>query len=245
MITDFVKGLSAYVEAIKLSASLRLWKYYFIPGIISLIFGGLVALGVYSFYDNIGTLLLSWYPFEFGLSWMEKFTDVLGISFLVIAAFIIYKNIIIILVSPFMGPLSEKIEKHFLDNTIANSSSFFDIQMFWTSLRLGLRNLLRELLMILLVMILAFIPIFGLISSVIIFLIQAYYAGFGNMDYTLERHYNYKSRIKFVKDHKGLALANGSVFLLLLLIPIFGLFVSPVLATIAASTTIANKMMDM
>lgn len=244
MISDIAKGLSAFGEALKLSSSLRLWKYYIIPGLISLIFGGLVALMVYGFYDNIGSMILSWYPFEFGLNWMEKFTNVLGISFLVIAAFILYKNVIIILVSPFMGPLSEKIEKHYISNYTKEISAF-DLQMFWSSLRLGLRNLIRELFFVIIVMLLAFIPVVGVISTVIIFLIQAYYAGFGNMDYTLERHYNYKSRIQFVKDHKGLAIANGSIFLLLLLIPVLGLLVAPVLSTAAATITIVNKMTDM
>ena len=67
-------------------------------------------------------------------------------------------------------------------------------------------------------------------------MVQAYYAGFGNIDYTLERHFNYKDSISFVKQHRGFAIGNGIIFMLFLLIPIIGVILVLPLSVTAAST---------
>jgi CysZ protein len=69
----------------------------------------------------------------------------------------------------------------------------------------------------------------------LLFLTQAYYAGFGNMDYTLERHFKYRESIDFVRRYRGVAIGNGIVFMLLLLIPIFGIILVLPLSVTAAS----------
>ena len=67
-------------------------------------------------------------------------------------------------------------------------------------IRINLRNLGKELLLTIPILIIGLIPVIGIISTVLLFLMQAYYAGFGNMDYTLERHFNYKQSIQFVRE---------------------------------------------
>jgi CysZ protein len=93
-----------------------------------------------------------------------------------------------------------------------------------------------ELLLTIPIILIGFIPVVGIISSVLLFLVQSYYAGFGNMDYTLERHYKYSESIQFVRRNRGLAIGNGIVFMLMLLIPFVGIILVLPLSVTAAST---------
>ena len=96
-----------------------------------------------------------------------------------------------------------------------------------------------ELLLTIPILLLGLLPVIGLLSTVLLFLVQAYYAGFGNMDYTLERHFNYKDSLNFVRKHRGVAVGNGIVFMLFLLIPIIGvIFVLPLSVTAASVKTV-------
>ena len=67
-------------------------------------------------------------------------------------------------------------------------------------------------------------------------MIQAYYAGFGNADFTLERRrYKVNDSVRFMRQNRALALGNGAGFLLLLLIPVVGLVLAPGLGAVAAT----------
>ena len=72
-------------------------------------------------------------------------------------------------------------------------------------------------------------------STVLIFLVQAYYAGFGNIDFFIERRFGIRESRRFVSKNKGIAIGNGAVFLTLFLVPILGAFFAPTICTISST----------
>ena len=100
---------------------------------------------------------------------------------------------------------------------------------------LNLGNLFRELSYTLLLLLLGLIPLFAPFTALAILGVQAYYAGFGNLDYTLEKFYDSREARRFAQRYRYLAIGNGLVFLGLLALPIAGLFLAPALSTVAAT----------
>ncbi len=243
MISDFIKGASSYFKAFSIISEMRLWKYLLVPGLLSLFLGGSMAAAAWGLSDNLGLWLQSWYPWEIGAGVIASVAGWIGLALMVIFGLVIYKHIILVVVSPFMSPLSQKVEERLTGISTPNKGfqTGKAIKDILRGLRVALRNITRELFFVSILFIVGLIPVFGWISSILIFLVQAYYAGFGNIDYTLERHYSVKGSTRFVKDNRWLAIGNGTVFLLILMTGIGFLFAPP-LATVAATLEATKRL---
>lgn len=244
-ISDFKDGVRAYFDAARVIREQRLWIYLLAPGLISLLFGGLVAWGALALGGEASDLVEAKYPWEFGANFVYKIAGFLGTAMTFGVALLTYKYVVLILVAPFMSPLSERVERFLTGRT--EPGSLFDagrvVRELIRGIRVSLRNIIRELFFSLLVIIVtAILPLLALVSAPAIFAIQAYYAGFGNMDFTLERHYGVRGSVRFVRGCKGLAVGNGTVFLLLLMIPVVGLLLAPGLSTVAATIESVERM---
>jgi CysZ protein len=178
------------------------------------------------------------WPWDWGKETFETLSTVFGGLVIISIGFLIFKHLVLAFSAPFMGPISERIEIHLTGVKSLHQPSS-SAQLLVRGLRIAIRNILRELLLTIPILLIGMIPIIGVFSTILLFFLQSYYAGFGSMDYTLERHFNYQGSIKFVKRNKGLAIGNGIVFVLFLLIPIVGIiFVMPFSVTAATSETI-------
>lgn len=238
MIEGITKGMQAYYKAFGIISKLKLWKYFAIPMLISVFIAILIGGVAYGFSDDLGSYVSSFWTWEFGKETFKTISTVFGGLIILTLGFILFKHIVLALSAPFMGPISKKIENHLLDEVNdANPSS--SIKLFVRGVRISIRNLVRELILTLPILLIGLIPVVGLFSTVLLFLMQAYFAGFGNMDYTLERHFNYANSVKFVKRNRGLATGNGIVFMLFLLVPVVGvIFVLPFSVTAATIETV-------
>lgn len=238
MIKNIISGIKAYFGALSLISKLNLWKYFAIPMLISFIAALVIGISAYGLSDNIGAFISKLWVWEWGKETFSTIGNIIGGLVIIILGLILYKHIIMALSAPFMSPVSEKIEAHLLGSDKTYRKTSFTDQL-WRAIRINVRNLFMELLITIPLLLLSFIPVIGILFTILIFFIQAYYAGFGNMDYTLERHYKYNESLNFVRRHRGLAIGNGIIFILFLLIPFIGvILVLPLSVTAASVKTI-------
>ncbi|MEZ4796894.1 MAG: EI24 domain-containing protein [Flavobacteriaceae bacterium] len=239
MLKNIFKGIKAYAGAFELISKLKLWNYFVIPILISVVTAIAIGLSAYGFSDNIGRFISSIWVWEWGKETFTTISEIFGGLIIIVLGLVLYKHIIMALSAPFMSPVSEKIEMHLLGETSKlhsqHRNTSFQEQL-WRGIKINVRNLFMELWLTVIVLIISLIPVIGWFTSLLLFFIQAYYAGFGNMDYTLERHFKYNASIAFVKKNRGLAIGNGIVFILFLLIPVIGAILVLPLSVTAAST---------
>lgn len=236
---NIIKAISAYGSSFSLISKLKLWKYFAIPMLISFVTATLICVSAWGWSDNIGNLIAKAWIWDWGKETFTTISTVLGGLIILILGLILYKHIVMALSAPFMSPVSEKIEQHFNPQAVHVHRDTSNAQQLWRGVRINVRNLGMELLLTIPILLIGFIPVIGVISTVLLYAVQAYYAGFGNMDYTLERHFRYEDSIKFVKKHRGIAIGNGLVFMLFLFIPIIGIIlVLPLSVTSASKVTV-------
>ncbi len=233
-----MNGVQAYFDAFQVINKLKLWKYFLVPILLSVLTASVIGALAYSLSDNLGNYISSIWPWEWGQETFQTISEIFGGLIILTLGFLAFKHIILAISAPFMGPISEKIEIHLTGvKSLEKRSS--PAKLLIRGIKIAIRNLFRELILTVPILLLGLIPIIGIFSAVLLFLMQAYFAGFGNMDYTLERHFNYKDSVKFVKRNRGLATGNGILFMLFLLVPVIGvILVLPFSVTAATSETV-------
>jgi CysZ protein len=235
MIKNIFKGIKAYAGTFKLISKLGLWKYFGVPMAISFFTASIIGFAAWGFSDNLGGFIAKIWFWEWGAETFRSISEVLGAIIIIGIGLILYKHIIMALSAPFMSPVSEKIEKHLLGENHQHRDTN-NAEQLWRGVRINVRNMGMELLFTIPLLLLSFIPVLNIITTVLVFIIQAYYAGFGNMDYTLERHFKYDESVKFVRSHSGIAIGNGTIFMAMLLIPIVGIILVLPLSVTASTT---------
>ena len=209
----------------------RLFGYFLKSGLIALVLLAVVAISSWFLGGFVGSSIAALLP-DFGaknpgiLKWTGRLTTF-------ILAFILFKYLVLIATGPLMSALSEKIENKYASGMNRLSMSF--TYSMYRGIKLSIRNLAFELILTLLILALNLIPLLSIIVPILLFIIQAYYAGIGVMDYTLERFKSVKGTTRFARNNRIMTTGYGSIYLVLLLIPIVGVFFSPVITT-AVST---------
>ncbi|MEE9371601.1 MAG: EI24 domain-containing protein, partial [Saprospiraceae bacterium] len=177
------------------------------------------------------------------LGWVSSVSSFVVRALLMIFFFIIYKYFVLIATSPLLSKLSEDIESNLDGDYISIPFSFKKaIVDFIRAIRLSLRNVSKELLYTILIFLVGLFPIFTIATTPFIFLVQSYFAGFGNMDFYLERYYNPNETTNFVKSNKAFAAGNGTPYMILMAIPVIGVFFAPVLGATAATLEVHKRM---
>jgi len=238
MIQDFIKGFTSYFGALNFVVEHKLYKYLIISGLISLVIGAVIISGSYIVSDNLGGMLISFYPWEIGEDYVKTFLEFVSGGLVLVLGFLLFKYILLVLISPFMGPLSAQVETIITERSESSKFSIKQISYeMIRGIRVASRNITREIIITLFLLLIGLIPLITVFITPLIFLVQAYFAGFSNFDYFLERRTTVSQSVKYIRRHRWQAIGNGTAFLLLLVIPVVGLFFAPVLGTIAATRT--------
>lgn len=233
------KGLEDYTGSIALISQLKLWNYFIIPVIISVIVATVIAISAYGFSDDMGLWIAGVWSWNWGKSFFTTFSTIISSIIILAIGLIFFKHIIMALSAPFMSPVSEKIEVYLRGTSKVSTRKSTFMSQLWRGIRINGRNLAMELVITIPILLLKLIPVVNIFSTALLFILQAYYAGFGNMDYTLERHLSYRKSIEFVRKNRAIAIGNGAGFLLLLLIPVIGVvMVLPFSVTAASVSTV-------
>ena len=243
MFKEIIIAIQSYLEAHRFILKHRLWKWIWIPGII---YAVMFCAGFYLFGKSSShaidylfsvTGVKKWMITMEG-SWL-KFLFIFGqviLHFvLMLFYFSLFKYLFLIIGSPLFAFLSEKTEAILEERDYPFSFPQL-LKDMSRSIRLSLRNALWQTVYTVSILILSFIPLIGWFTPLIALLIECYYLGFAMIDYSCERNkLNAAQSIHFIGKHKGLAIGNGGVFLLMHMVPVVGWILAPSYAVIAAT----------
>ncbi len=242
MLNDFFDGITSYGKAITHVNKYKLWAFVLLPGLLCIVVGiGVFGLA-WSLSDNIGDIIDNLWKWDWASNIVAKIAQVFGGLLVFILGMIVFRQMVMVISAPFMSILSEKVENQLVGR---ESGIRFSIPQALSDLarglRIAVRNIVRELSMTVLLLLLGLIPIFSPFTAVLVFVVQAYFAGFGNIDFALERHFRYKESIRFVQNNRMLAIGNGAVFMFLLL-TFIGFPLALPLGTVAATIETTKRL---
>lgn len=241
MLDGIILGIKSFFRSFGAISKYGLWRFVFASGLLSGLVGFVLFKLIWNQSDRLGDWAASFYKWDKGSALIGTVSDWLIWGILIVVTALLFKYIILILSAPIMSMVSEKIEYHGTGQKPPSFSIGRSITSMARGLRIALRNITRELLFTGLLLLAGFIPLVGFVSAFLIFFVQAYYAGFGNCDYYMERHFNVRDSVKFVRRNRGFAFANGAIFLGILAVPVIGFILAPILSAIGASLAMDPK----
>ena len=238
MFKQIGNGISSYVAAHRFISKHRMWGYLLLPGLLNLILVGLTIWFAFAVGDVLSEWIMGAMPeLEDGF-WKGTFSFIIALVIRIILFFIyalIYKNVVLILMSPVMALISEKVEQLATGKEYSFRMTQF-LKDVWRGVRIAVKNLIIELTIIVCLSLMTFIPILGWIAPLFIFVIQSYFYGYSMMDYTNERKkLTMRESSAYIYKNKWLAMTNGVFFYLILMIPFVGWIFAPCYGVIAAT----------
>lgn len=235
---------NSFLDSFRIVKDAKLRKFYFLPGFISIIlFGVFVYLGDY-LSVSLTTALENFFKLEEYSSILYIFIKILVWVCTVFFYYLVYKSLLLVIISPILGYVSERVETHLTGKKF--DFSFSDnVHFLLRGIDIGLKSFFKQMVGTCVVMLLGLIFPINLSIPLLIFIIQGYFTGFSFMDYTLER-YNLspKESLEFLKKQRVYAALCGGIFTLLFFIPIIGLFIAPLITCVATTKITLELLQD-
>ncbi|MEJ6777603.1 MAG: EI24 domain-containing protein [Crocinitomicaceae bacterium] len=213
-IKNFIFGVRAYFKAVKFIIEYRFYWYLIFPALLMLIIYKLGSMVKnHHIEQDAGNMNeIVWYLMYILIE--------ISIAMLLMK---FAKYLVVLILSPLISHLSIKTEKILTGNKYPFSMNqvAHDIKR---SVRIVTRNFMWEYFFFLIIFIVSFLgwddpkssPIFYLT-----FVIGFFYYGFAFLDYINERRrLDIAQSIIFIRENRGLAIAIGSIYSLLILVPV-------------------------
>jgi CysZ protein len=245
--SKLIEGIEHFVKAHQFVWKNNLRKYLIISGILFLLLFEitieLVLEGVDYVEPDISKFLLEKLKMYVNLGVKEINYGITGAFWLIKHSIeshkdSIFTSIFLVVGTPYFSIISRKISEILLDSNNTQHSWYKEIVR---GLRLSMKNTVKQLLLILIITVIAFIPVIGIFTPLLTFIVQAYYNGILMTDYSLERHgYSIKESEVFYKNNKPVLFAIGLGFMFMLLIPVIGWFLAPTYALAASGLYFSN-----
>lgn len=237
-------GFRSFKAAHKFIIRHRLWGYVLLPALLNLaVVLVLVFVGWYYIdllndwlFNVLGLSGDSWGSMRWLIVSLQVIFRIVMYVLLFFLYYLVYRYLILIILSPMLALLSEKTDQLLTGNHYPFVFKNFVLDVL-RGIRIATRNTFIEFGWMILLFFFSYVPVLGYISPVLMFLITCYFYGFSMMDYTNERkRMNVRASVRFVRKNRGFAIANGMVFyLIFFFIPVVGFMVAPAYSVVAAT----------
>lgn len=246
--SDLGKGISTHIRGIEFISKHGLWHFFLYPLIILI----LLFIAGYWSVIQLANWIVDWAMAYFGLDGAASTDDWVGwlaivgtflvglilkvLLFIIMSSYI--KYIVLIVCSPVLALLSEKVDEIINQKKYPFSFGQF-VKDIFRGILVTLRNMALETLIIIACSIIGFIPVVGWIVVPFLYLVAWYFLGFAMMDYSYERlRMKISEGVRFTRKHKGIAIGNGFIFSMILLLPFIGVIIAPILSVVAATLAV-------
>lgn len=222
------------------------WKWIWIPGLIYALF---FAACLYIFYKTSGQFSEYIIGHTYIKEWLQSSNQFLSFLFVTSAVMInllvliFYFSLLRLLYQFICAPLIAYLGRraHAFATGVTEPVSFRalmqDVQRIW---RVILKNALWQTVYFITLILISLVPVIGWITPLAGLLAECYYSGYPRLDLGCKRRgISISKSANFISLHKGLAIGNGMVFYILVMIPVLGWVVAPVYSVIAATLTAA------
>lgn len=236
-------GMNSYIHAFRILDKHNLWRVMILPMILSLLIAIVIVMLAWITSEDIVLYVTSRYSmkdFDTDIGNVVEVIVALMIRGLVLFLYLkVYRYFVLILLSPVFVKFSEILHKN-----IDGAELKMDLRMYcfcsFRGIRLALRNFLFEVLITagLLFLTLIILWILPVIPAVIL-LVESYFFGMVMMDYTYEMDGLPAGRSReIIRKNAGIAVGNGLIFNIIILLPLIGVILGPILALVAAKVAI-------
>ena len=242
-------GINGYMAALRFTLRHRMGWMYAVPALLWV----LITFGLFTLLLGPADRLSTWLAgfLELGVAetdadlwdtikaWFNGARQLVTLVVLKLAiAYLLYKvnkYLVLVLLSPLLAYASERTE----EICTGAQYPFSWPRLLHDALRgslIALRNGLLEVLASIVVWSMSLLlPIMLPVTAILLFLISAYFYGFSMFDYIMERRrLRIGESVRAVNDRLGAVLANGTLFSLLMKVPLLGMTMAPVLGAVGA-----------